>query len=60
MIRWFLSFKYGASERNMGGRRFTDLDEKRLEAIFSTLEHGLSVDHWISTSVKQNRLMRNG
>jgi SAM-dependent methyltransferase len=51
----FLSFKYGAAERNMGGRRFTDLDEKRLEAILSTLEHDLSVDQWISTSLKPNR-----
>ncbi|MEI2606015.1 class I SAM-dependent methyltransferase [Erwinia aphidicola] len=30
---WYLSFKYGSGEREKDGRRFTDMDEKRLNLI---------------------------
>lgn len=30
---WHMSFKYGASEREVDGRRFTDLDERTAEAL---------------------------
>lgn len=30
---WHLSFKYGAGEREVEGRRFTDLDERAAEAL---------------------------
>ncbi len=30
---WHLSFKYGAGEREVEGRRFTDLDEQAAEAL---------------------------
>jgi hypothetical protein len=36
------SFKYGAREREHGGRRFTDLDEKGLDARFGEVP-GLAV-----------------
>lgn len=51
----FLSFKYGTSERKVGGRLFTDLDERKLEAILSTLEYDLSVNQWITSDARPNR-----
>lgn len=30
---WHMSFKYGAGEREVDGRRFTDLDERTAEAL---------------------------
>jgi cyclopropane fatty-acyl-phospholipid synthase-like methyltransferase len=51
----FQSFKYGTSERATGGRLFTDLDEKKLETLLSTLEHNLSVTHWITSDARPNR-----
>jgi SAM-dependent methyltransferase len=51
----FLSFKYGTSERKVGGRLFTDLDERKLEAILGTLEYELSVNQWITSDARPNR-----
>jgi len=34
---WYVSFKYGSSEREKEGRHFTDLNEKALEALVSQL-----------------------
>ena len=51
----FLSFKHGTSERTIGGRLFTDLDERKLQALLSTLEHDLSVNQWITSDARPNR-----
>jgi SAM-dependent methyltransferase len=51
----FLSFKYGTSERTIGGRLFTDLDERKLEALLSTLGQDLSVNQWITSDARPNR-----
>lgn len=34
---WYVSFKYGDGEREVDGRRFTDMDEGRLRALLSTV-----------------------
>ncbi|MEL2239874.1 class I SAM-dependent methyltransferase [Leclercia adecarboxylata] len=34
---WYVSFKYGEGEREVDGRRFTDMDEGRLRALLNTV-----------------------
>ncbi|AUU83868.1 class I SAM-dependent methyltransferase [Leclercia sp. LSNIH1] len=35
---WYVSFKYGEGEREVDGRRFTDMDEEGLETLVKRLE----------------------
>ncbi len=51
----FLSFKYGTFERKVGGRLFTDLDERKLEAILNTLEYDLTINQWVTSDARPNR-----
>jgi 2-polyprenyl-3-methyl-5-hydroxy-6-metoxy-1,4-benzoquinol methylase len=47
---WWMSFKYGTAEREVGGRRFTDLDETAAEALLAQVG-GLDL---ISTTVTED------
>lgn len=52
---WYMSFKYGNSEREKDGRNFTDLNEERLDQLLSRRAN-LELDHcWITSDKRPNR-----
>ncbi|MBA6327392.1 hypothetical protein H4J46_05470 [Colwellia sp. MB02u-6] len=51
-----LSFKYGDSQREEGGRLFTDVNEVKLATLVSTLPHIKVKRTWIT---EDNRPERN-
>jgi len=53
---WYLSFKYGNTQREKDGRLFTDINEERLADLVNVLPH-IEVKHtWIT---EYNRPDRN-
>ncbi|MGR5301634.1 class I SAM-dependent methyltransferase [Vibrio alfacsensis] len=52
---WYLSFKYGDSERIKDGRTFTDMDEKAVEALLSNQPNLQLVDMWITEDARPER-----
>jgi 2-polyprenyl-3-methyl-5-hydroxy-6-metoxy-1,4-benzoquinol methylase len=53
---WYVSFKYGSSERKKDGRTFTDLNEERLSHVVSQLDTITVKKAWIT---KDNRPERD-
>lgn len=46
---WYLSFKYGDTEREVDGRRFTDFNEKKLHQLIDVLTLVSLEDCWITS-----------
>ncbi|MDH0061490.1 class I SAM-dependent methyltransferase [Leclercia adecarboxylata] len=53
---WYVSFKYGDGEREVDGRRFTDMDEGRLRALLSTIAMIDMISLW---TTQDKRPLRN-
>jgi SAM-dependent methyltransferase len=51
----YASFKYGAGEREHGGRRFTDLDEKRLAVLVETVPVLEVLETWVTGDRREGR-----
>lgn len=52
---WYLSFKYGNTERIKDGRTFTDLDEVSLEALLSHQHDIEIVETWVTEDARPDR-----
>ena len=52
---WYLSFKYGDSERDEHGRHFTDINEERLERLFEPIKSVVIEKVWITDDVRPER-----
>ncbi|EOG1781943.1 class I SAM-dependent methyltransferase [Vibrio parahaemolyticus] len=52
---WYLSFKYGNTERTKDGRTFTDLDEVNLEALLSHQRDIEIVETWVTEDARPDR-----
>lgn len=52
---WYVSFKYGDGERVKDGRRFTDLNEQRLNTLLAGLAGITLVGHWITEDKRPDR-----
>ncbi len=51
----YASFKYGAGEREHGGRRFTDLDEEGLAALVEGVTAFAVVETWVTGDRREGR-----
>jgi SAM-dependent methyltransferase len=51
----YASFKYGAGEREHGGRRFTDLDEAGLAALVEVVPAFAVVETWVTGDRREGR-----
>lgn len=45
---WYVSFKYGDGEREVDGRRFTDMDEVRLRRLVRVVAETEVIEVWIT------------
>lgn len=52
---WYVSFKYGNGEREVDGRRFTDMDEEGLEALVAAITGIEMVEMWITWDKRPGR-----
>lgn len=52
---WYLSFKYGATEREKEGRHFTDLNEAGLQTLVSALPQVSIVEQWTTQDKRPDR-----
>ncbi len=52
---WYLSFKYGTTEREKEGRHFTDLNEAGLQTLVSALPHMSIVEQWTTQDKRPDR-----
>lgn len=52
---WYLSFKYGDTERTKDGRSFTDMNEKSVGAILSRQPNLELVEMWITADARPER-----
>ncbi|AGP83788.1 hypothetical protein JC525_18765 [Alteromonas sp. IB21] len=52
---WYVSFKYGKSQREKDGRSFTDLNETRLEQLTSSLSDISISKLWITEDNRPDR-----
>ncbi|WP_312229456.1 class I SAM-dependent methyltransferase [Pseudescherichia sp.] len=52
---WYLSFKYGTSEREKEGRHFTDLNEAGLQTLVSALPQVSIVEQWTTQDKRPDR-----
>ncbi|EMM7534595.1 MULTISPECIES: class I SAM-dependent methyltransferase [Citrobacter] len=52
---WYISFKYGETERVKDGRHFTDLTEQRLEKLISPLTDIVLVNSWKTIDKRPDR-----
>lgn len=52
---WYVSFKYGNGEREVDGRRFTDMDEVGLEALVAAIAGIERVEMWITRDNRPGR-----
>jgi SAM-dependent methyltransferase len=51
----YASFKYGAGEREHGGRRFTDLDESGLKGLVETVPGFAVLETWVTGDRREGR-----
>jgi hypothetical protein len=51
----YASFKYRAGELEHGGRRFTDLDEKELDAMVGAVQGLVVVETWVTGDRREGR-----
>ncbi len=52
---WYLSFKYGDTQREKDGRLFTDVNEERLATLISALPHIKVKQTWITEDNRPDR-----
>ena len=52
---WYVSFKYGDTEREKDGRRFTDLNENLLHGLAGQLSDIEIISTWVTTDKRANR-----
>lgn len=52
---WYLSFKYGSTERLKDGRTFTDMDEECLESLLSYQPELKVFDMWCTEDARPER-----
>jgi 2-polyprenyl-3-methyl-5-hydroxy-6-metoxy-1,4-benzoquinol methylase len=52
---WYLSFKYGYTQREKGGRLFTDVNEERLNTLANDLARIEIKDTWITVDNRPSR-----
>jgi hypothetical protein len=52
---WYVSFKYGDTEREKDGRRFTDLNENLLHELAGQLSDIEIISTWVTTDKRSNR-----
>lgn len=52
---WYLSFKYGNTERVKDGRTFTDMNERAIETLLSHQPDLKLVDMWITQDARPER-----
>jgi len=52
---WYLSFKYGTTEREKEGRHFTDLNEAGLQTLVSALPQVSIVEQWTTYDKRPDR-----
>lgn len=52
---WYLSFKYGAEEREKNGRHFTDINETILADLLSPLTYLDVLSTWITEDARPDR-----
>lgn len=52
---WYLSFKYGDTERIKNGRTFTDMDEKAVEVLLSHQPNLKLMEMWITKDARPER-----
>jgi 2-polyprenyl-3-methyl-5-hydroxy-6-metoxy-1,4-benzoquinol methylase len=52
---WYVSFKYGSSERKKDGRTFTDLNEERLSHVVSQIDTITIKKVWITEDNRPER-----
>jgi SAM-dependent methyltransferase len=51
----YVSFKYGAGEREHGGRRFTDLDDEGLAGLVEAVPARVVIETWVSGDRREGR-----
>ena len=52
---WYVSFKYGNGEREVDGRRFTDMDKTSLEKLFGEVLEIEVVKRWVTKDRRPER-----
>jgi len=52
---WYVSFKYGDGEREVDGRRFTDMDELGLRALLGTVVGIELAEMWVTRDKRPGR-----
>jgi len=52
---WYLSFKYGAEQRNKDGRLFTDMNEERLNKLIDKVDGIRLESQWITVDKRIDR-----
>jgi SAM-dependent methyltransferase len=52
---WYMSFKYGNSERELNGRRFTDLNENSFKQLIEPLNLFSIEEMWVSKDKRINK-----
>jgi len=52
---WYVSFKYGDSQREKDGRSFTDINEQRLTELVSNLSNIDIISTWITEDNRSDR-----
>lgn len=52
---WYLSFKYGSTQREKAGRLFTDMNEQRLDDLLSKVANLQLKKSWITTDKRPDK-----
>lgn len=52
---WYVSFKYGDGEREVDGRRFTDMDEVGLRMLLGTIREIEVAEMWVTKDKRPGR-----
>jgi SAM-dependent methyltransferase len=52
---WYLSFKYGTTEREIDGRHFTDMNEYLLQKLVNSIGDLSVIEMWISMDKRPDR-----
>ena len=51
----YMSFKYGESDREKDGRKFTDLNETQAEGLLEQFDHVQQIQQWITVDLRSDR-----
>lgn len=52
---WYMSFKYGGSEREKAGRVFTDMNEVRFAALLAQCSSVTLIDQWVTEDKRPDK-----